>query len=267
MSLWDLNRKPRLLVVQNDVEVSKLLRIYFEGLGADVLLAVKGREAIALCSTQLIDLVILDYMLPDMDGVEILRQIRLLNKYVSVYFLTAKNEPSDVLQGLELGADDYISMPFDIEELRLRVENGLKHRSIYLKYMAKNETGEFSKHVFISYSQKDSAYAHKLAQAIENHELPVWIDERIDHGTGWPDVIQEKIDSCKVFILIMSEGARESEWVKHELAYAQDKGKRIYPLLLGGDVWLSVASLPYVNLRNRRLPEESFFNDLIEDIR
>jgi len=94
MSLWDLKRKPRLLVVQNNADVNKLLSTFFKDLGADVLSAGKGREAIALYSTHYVDFVILDIMLPDIDGFEILRQIRLQNKYLPVYFLTQKtNDP------------------------------------------------------------------------------------------------------------------------------------------------------------------------------
>jgi len=266
MTLWDLNRKPRLLIVDDDEDIGNLLRIYFTGLGADALWSTRGNDALALCSTQLTDLVILDIMLPDMDGYELLRHIRSLNKYMPVFFLTQKWERDYRLQALELGADDYVIKPFDVEELKLRVKNGLRHRSIYLKYIAKNEEGEFSNHVFISYSDKDSDYTHKLAAEIEKHDIPVWIDDRIDYGTRWPHVIQEKIDSCKAFILIMSDNAIESEWVNNELTYAQSKGKKIYSLLLEGDVWLSVASIQYVNVRNRRLPTESFFKKLVEEL-
>ena len=266
MTLWDLNRKPRLLIVDDDEDLGTMFRIYFTGFGADALWSARGNDALALCSTQLMDLVILDIMLPDIDGYEILRNIRSLNKYVPVFILTRKWERESRLQALELGADDYITKPFDIEELKLRVKNALRHRSIYLKYIAKNEEGEFSNHVFISYSHKDSDYAHKLAAEIEKYDIPVWIDDRIDYAARWPHVIQEKIDPCKAFILIMSDDARESEWVNHELTYSQSKGKKIYPLLLEGDVWLSVASIQYVNVRNRSLPEEFFFKNLIEAV-
>jgi hypothetical protein len=64
----------------------------------------------------------------------------------------------------------------------------------------------------------------------------------------------------------MSDNARASDWVNNELTYAQSKGKKIYPLLLKGNTWLSVASIQYVNVRNRKLPEESFYKTLLETL-
>jgi hypothetical protein len=97
---------------------------------------------------------------------------------------------------------------------------------------------------------------------MERRNILVWIDDRIDYGTRWPHVIQEKIDSCKAFVLIMSDHARASDWVNNELTYAIGKGKKIFPLLLKGDTWLAVASIQYVNVRNRKLPEEPFYKTL-----
>ena len=62
----------------------------------------------------------------------------------------------------------------------------------------------------------------------------------------------------------MSDNARASDWVNNELTYAHCRGKKIFPLLLKGDTWLSVASIQYVNVRNRRLPEESFYKTLLD---
>lgn len=262
--LWNLERKPRLLIVEDDLDIANMLKIYLGREEADVTVSMSGSDGLALYSTQLFDLVLLDIMLPDIDGFAVMRAIQVSGDKVPVFFLTQKDERSDKLYGLELGADDYIARPFDIEELKLRIKIGLRHRLDYLKYAAQNTEGKFSGHVFISYSHKDSEYTHRLATEIEKHSIPVWIDDRIDYGTRWPHVIQEKIDSCKAFILVMSDNARKSEWVSNELTYAQSKGKKIYPLLLKGDVWLSVASIQYANVRNRRLPKDSFFKNLME---
>ncbi|HKG53891.1 MAG TPA: response regulator [Anaerolineales bacterium] len=262
---WELKRKPRLLVVEDDNDVGNLLKICFTDLGMDVTVTVMGREGLALFSTQLFDLVMLDVNLPDIDGFEVMRVIRSSsNRNVPVYFLTQRDERAYKLEGLGLGADDYITKPFDLEELKLRVHVGLRHRQNYLKVSEYNQVGETSGHVFVSYSHKDSEYTHKLAEEMERHNIPVWIDDRIDYGTRWPQVIQEKIDSCQVFVLIMSDNARASDWVNNELTYAIGKGKKIYPVLLKGDTWLAVASIQYVNVRNRKLPEESFYKTLLD---
>lgn len=263
---WELKRKPRLLVVEDDNDIGNLLKLCFTDLGLDVTVTVMGREGLALFSTQLFDLVMLDVNLPDIDGFEVMRAIKTSgDRNVPVYFLTQKDERADKLEGLGLGADDYITKPFEIEELKLRVNIGLRHRQNYLKAAERNEAGERAAgHVFISYSHRDSDFTHKLAQEIERHNIPVWIDDRIDYGTRWPHVIQEKIDSCKAFLLIMSENARASDWVNNELTYALGKGKKIFPLLLKGEIWLAVASIQCVNVRNRKLPEESFYQALLE---
>jgi len=266
---WELDRKPRLLVVEDDNDVGNLLKLCFTDLGMDVMVTVMGREGLALFSTQLFDLVMLDVNLPDIDGFEVMRAIKSSStKNVPVYFLTQKDERADKLEGLGLGADDYITKPFELAELKLRINIGLRHRQNYLKVAEMNRAGEpAAGHVFISYSHRDGDFTHKLADEMERHRIPVWIDDRIDYGTRWPHVIQEKIDTCKAFVLIMSDNARASDWVNNELTYAQSKGKKVYPLLLKGDNWLSVASIQYVNVRNRRLPEESFYKTLLDALK
>lgn len=263
---WEFKRKPRLLVVEDDNDIGNLLKLCFTDLGMDVTVTVMGREGLALFSTELFDLVMLDVNLPDIDGFEVIRVIKTHgDRNVPVYFLTQKDERADKLEGLGLGADDYITKPFEIDELKLRVNIGLRHRQNYLKVSESAPAGQpAAGHVFISYSHRDREFTHKLAEEMERHHIPVWIDDRIDYGTRWPHVIQEKIDTCKAFILIMSDHARASDWVNNELTYAQGKGKRIFPLLLKGDNWLSVASIQYVNVRNRKLPEESFYKTLLE---
>jgi len=265
LDFWELKRKPRLLVVEDENDIGNLLKLCFTGLGMDVTVTVLGREGLALFSTQLFDLVMLDVNLPDIDGFEVMRVIKNSgNRNVPVYFLTARDERDSRLEGLGLGADDYITKPFEIEELKLRINIGLKHRQNYLKVAEQNQAGEAAGHVFISYSHKDSEYTHKLAGEMERYNIPVWIDDRIDYGTRWPQVIQEKIDSCKAFVLIMSDNARASDWVNNELTYAMGKGRKVFPLLLKGETWLAVASIQYVNVRNRKLPGEAFYKTLLE---
>lgn len=265
---WELNRKPRLLVVEDDNDVGNLLKICFTEAGMDVTVTVTvmGREGLALFSTELFDLVMLDVNLPDIDGFEVMRVIKSSSSQnVPIYFLTQRDERAYKLEGLGLGADDYITKPFEIEELKLRVNVGLRHRQNYLSVAEHVQAGEpAAGHVFISYSHRDSDFTHKLAEEMERHQIPIWIDDRIDYGTRWPHVIQEKIDSCMAFVLIMSDNARASDWVNNELTYAIGKGKKIFPLLLKGEPWLAVASIQYVNVRNRKLPDEWFYKTLMD---
>jgi DNA-binding response OmpR family regulator len=120
--------KARLLVVEDDNDISNMLKIYFTGLDYDVDVAPRGLEALEKTRQVLPHLIVLDIMLPDIDGYEVCRNLRKSTRtsHIPVIFLTQKDERSDKLQGLELGADDYITKPFDIEELKLRVQGAIR---------------------------------------------------------------------------------------------------------------------------------------------
>jgi PleD family two-component response regulator len=119
--------KARLLIVEDDFDISNMLRIYFAGQGYEVDIAPRGSDALQKTRQNLPHLIVLDIMLPDIDGYEVCRTLRTQSRtrHIPVIFLTQKDERSDKLQGLELGADDYITKPFDIEELKLRVQNAI----------------------------------------------------------------------------------------------------------------------------------------------
>jgi DNA-binding response OmpR family regulator len=119
--------KARILVVEDDFDISNMLRIYFTGQGYDVDVALAGPEALEKTRQGLPHLIVLDIMLPGIDGYEVCRTLRTQTRtsHIPIIFLTQKDERSDKLQGLELGADDYITKPFDIEELKLRVQNAI----------------------------------------------------------------------------------------------------------------------------------------------
>ena len=119
--------KARLLIVEDDNDISNMLNIYFAGQGFEVDVAPRGSVALEKSRHNLPHLIILDIMLPDIDGFEVCRILRTNTRtsHVPIIFLTQKDERSDKLAGLELGADDYITKPFDIEELKLRVQRAI----------------------------------------------------------------------------------------------------------------------------------------------
>jgi DNA-binding response OmpR family regulator len=119
--------KGRILVVEDDFDISNMLRIYFSGQGYAVEVAPKGGDALVSTRKQLPNLIVLDINLPDMSGYDVCRELRTTTRtsHIPIIFLTQKDERSDKIAGLELGADDYITKPFDIEELKLRVQNAI----------------------------------------------------------------------------------------------------------------------------------------------
>lgn len=120
--------KGRILVVEDDPDISNLLRIYFDSQGYKVSVAPKGKEALQVCRRELPNVIVLDIQLPDIDGYEVCRRLRgnLRTSHIPILFLTQRDERHDRIQGLELGADDYITKPFDIDEVKLRVQNAIK---------------------------------------------------------------------------------------------------------------------------------------------
>lgn len=123
--------KPKILIIEDDLDVAEMLNAYFRVQGYEVFTVNWGEDGVRSCQTVHPDLVILDIRLPDIDGYEVARRLRGDRRTadVPIIFLTEKRDRSDRLQGLELGADDYITKPFDVQELRLRVRNALKRIS------------------------------------------------------------------------------------------------------------------------------------------
>lgn len=118
----------RLLLIEDDFDVAEMLLMYFQSMNYDVLHADTGEEGIEIARTKFPNLILLDIMLPDMDGYDICVRLRemSLTKYIPITFLTQKDERASKVKGLELGADDYVTKPFDIDELRLRVEGSIR---------------------------------------------------------------------------------------------------------------------------------------------
>ena len=112
--------KKRILVVDDEISIRMGIREFAEYQGYDVTGAANGREALELCRQQDFDLIIMDIMMPEMDGYEAYRRIREI-KDIPALMLSAKGEEYDKLQGFEAGIDDYVVKPFSIKELMARV--------------------------------------------------------------------------------------------------------------------------------------------------
>jgi DNA-binding response OmpR family regulator len=120
---------PRILLVDDELSVQKLLAYPLRKEGYDVIPALDGREALERLREDNFDLVVLDVMLPRMDGFDVCRAIR-SRSTVPIIMLTAKTEETDKVLGLELGADDYITKPFSVREFRSRVKAVLRRAAL-----------------------------------------------------------------------------------------------------------------------------------------
>lgn len=112
----------KLLIAEDDPEMQKILKLYLQREGYLVNVVSDGRAAIDFLTENPVDLVLLDWMMPLQDGIQTLREIRLLNLPVKVLMLTAKGEIENEIAGLSCGADDYLRKPFDIQVLLLRIK-------------------------------------------------------------------------------------------------------------------------------------------------
>ena len=119
--------KSKILIVEDDPDVAEMLTAYFRSQEYDVSTVNWGEDGVRSAQQNPPDLAILDIRLPDIDGYEVAHRLRSDRRTsdIPIIFLTEKRDRSDKLQGLEIGADDYITKPFDIQELRLRVRNAL----------------------------------------------------------------------------------------------------------------------------------------------
>jgi DNA-binding response OmpR family regulator len=120
--------KAQILIVEDDLDLAEMLNAYFRVQGYEILTATWGEDAVRMALEHKPDLVVLDIRLPDITGYEVCKQIRSnrLTADIPIIFLTEKRDRVDKLTGLELGVVDYITKPFDIQELRLRVRNTLR---------------------------------------------------------------------------------------------------------------------------------------------
>ena len=115
--------RDRVLVVEDEKDVRELLRLNLKGGGFDVLEAQNGAEGLAIAKAELPSVVILDLMMPEMNGMEVCRALRRnpATSRIPILMLTAKSTEEDKVAGLEVGADDYVTKPFSPRELLLRV--------------------------------------------------------------------------------------------------------------------------------------------------
>ena len=130
-----MSGKQKILIVDDDMHIAELVSLYVEKEGFETKEVHDGREAIQMVSAFQPDLILLDLMLPGMDGYQVCAEIRKTSR-VPVIMLTAKGETFDKVLGLELGADDYIVKPFDPKELVARV------KAVLRRYEPQQEEGD-----------------------------------------------------------------------------------------------------------------------------
>lgn len=119
----------KILIIEDEEKIARFIELELEYEGYEVEKALNGRDGLELALTQTFDLILLDIMLPELNGIEVLRRIRKVSN-VPILLLTARDDVVDKVAGLDGGADDYITKPFAIEELLARIRVGLRKNTI-----------------------------------------------------------------------------------------------------------------------------------------
>jgi DNA-binding response OmpR family regulator len=118
--------KPRILLAEDDDSLGTLLKDFLQAKGFEVELTRDGKKAFDAFSKKGFDLCIFDVMMPEKDGFALAREVRMVNKSIPIVFLTAKSMKEDIIEGFNRGADDYISKPFNTDELLVRIQAVLR---------------------------------------------------------------------------------------------------------------------------------------------
>ena len=133
----------KVLIIEDEIKIARFLELELTYEGYNVLQCHDGREGLNKAINEIFDIIILDVMLPSLNGLEVLRRLRQVSD-VPVIMLTAKDEIMDKVMGLDIGADDYMTKPFAIEELLARIRTALKNKSVLKKTTNILSVGELS---------------------------------------------------------------------------------------------------------------------------
>jgi hypothetical protein len=116
--------------------------------------------------------------------------------------------------------------------------------------------------VFISYAREDRSYVAELVRILHARGIPVWFDEGIEQGRRWAEALEERINGCAAFIVVMSPSSGRSDWVHREIAQAELRHRKIFPLLLAGDRFFQLSDRQFEDVRNRNMPSETLIEQL-----
>jgi DNA-binding response OmpR family regulator len=163
----------KILLAEDDSNLGSLLRTYLSAKNYETTLCINGRLALEAFSRNTFSLCILDIMMPEMDGLALAKEIRLINEAMPVIFLTAKNQKEDVLEGFRSGADDYITKPFSMEELLYRIEAILRRSTGNSSLIRKEDSYQIGEYSFkplkqlLIYKEKTTKLTTKESELLE----------------------------------------------------------------------------------------------------
>ena len=163
----------KILLAEDDSNLGNLLRTYLAAKNYETTLCINGRIALEAFSKENYAICILDIMMPEIDGLALAKEIRLINEEIPVIFLTARNQKEDVLEGFRTGADDYITKPFSMEELLYRIEAILRRSAGSSSVVKKEDSYNIGQYTFnplkqlLIYTDKTTKLTTKESELLE----------------------------------------------------------------------------------------------------
>jgi len=180
-----------ILIIEDEVKIARFLELELIHEGYKVAQAHDGREGLKMAQEKQFDLIILDIMLPHMNGIEVLRKVRHTSD-VPIIMLTAKDEVMDKVIGLDMGANDYVTKPFAIEELLARIRSALKAKTRHVSDGKSLEVGSLKLHIdkhMVTYREETIELTKKefdlLQYFLENHNIVLTRDKILQTVWGY----------------------------------------------------------------------------------
>lgn len=218
-----MERDPiKVLLAEDDRNLGNILKNYLDAKGYSTSLCINGQEAIDIFEKNDLDFCILDIMMPVKDGFEVAKEIRLRNKKIPILFLTAKSLQEDKLKGFEVGADDYITKPFSMEELLVRMQAILRRTDDSAKNMTNENIFRVGQYTFdfnrqtLSIHDKEQKLTSKeagLLQLLCTNANDV-LDRSIALNKVWNDDSYFNARSMDVYIVKLRKYLKEDPSVE-----------------------------------------------------
>lgn len=184
--------KPAILIVEDEQKLSRVIQLELEYESYQTEIASNGKEALRLINEQEWDLVLLDIMLPELSGLEVLRRVRRSNNDTPIILLTARDLVHDKVSGLDLGANDYVTKPFEIEELLARIRVHLRKPASSANQFETLSVGDLTVNIDkyeVSRSDKQIDLTPRefdlLVCLLKNKNIVLTRDKLIEHVWGY----------------------------------------------------------------------------------
>jgi CheY-like chemotaxis protein len=229
-----MNTPARILVADDNETNRDILATRLEASGYEVLHAGDGEEALAVTREHRPDLILLDIMMPKLDGIEVCRRLKAdaALPFTPIVLVTAKAESSDVVEGLDAGADEYLTKPIDQKALVARVKALLRIKERHDSGGGQAKPAQANgTDLFISYSRNDIEIIKSLTAILQQRGWSVWFDQQLRAGTAFDKAIEQALMNARAVIVAWSRNSVNSDWVRAEAAFALQNAK-LFPIRL-----------------------------------